>query len=67
MYGAGDEIAIRSGDKGAAVLLLAGKPLHEPLARYGPFVMNDRAEIYQAIEDYEAGRFGSISPEVVDI
>lgn len=67
MYGDGDDIAVRAGASGADVLVLAGRPLREPLARYGPFVMNDRAEIMQAIEDYEAGRFGSINPEVVDI
>lgn len=42
------------------VLLVAGAPLKEPVARYGPFVMNTRAEIVQAMEDYRSGRMGSI-------
>lgn len=43
------------------VLLIGGTPLNEPIARYGPFVMNSKKEIYQAIEDYKSGRLGSIS------
>ena len=43
------------------VLLIAGVPLHEPIARYGPFVMNTEAEIYQAFEDYRLGRMGAIN------
>lgn len=60
----GDEVRI-SNPAGAAktleVLLIAGLPLNEPVARYGPFVMNTREEIYQAIEDYREGRMGAIS------
>ncbi|WP_306603439.1 pirin family protein [Azonexus sp.] len=41
----------------ARVLLLAGQPLNEPIAQYGPFVMNNEQEIYQALNDYRSGRF----------
>lgn len=43
------------------LLLIAGVPLNEPIARYGPFVMNTREEIHQAIEDYQHGRMGKIN------
>lgn len=43
------------------VLLIAGVPLNEPVARYGPFVMNTREEVLQAIEDYRNGRMGEIN------
>jgi redox-sensitive bicupin YhaK (pirin superfamily) len=39
------------------MILVAGKPLNEPIARYGPFVMNTREEIMQAFRDYQSGRF----------
>jgi len=42
-------------------LVIAGVPLREPVARYGPFVMNTRQEVLQAVEDYQAGRLGAIS------
>jgi len=50
-------------DAGVAleVLLIAGVPLGEPVARYGPFVMNTEEEIYQAIEDFRSGRMGAIN------
>jgi len=59
----GDEVRIEnSADSKATleVLLIAGVPLNEPIARYGPFVMNTEAEIHQAFEDYRRGRMGAI-------
>ncbi len=52
----GDEVRIAS-DKGARLILVAGKPLGEPVAKHGPFVMNTQAELAQAFDDYRAGRF----------
>jgi redox-sensitive bicupin YhaK (pirin superfamily) len=43
------------------VLVLAGEPLREPIARYGPFVMNTRQQIVDAFEDHQAGRLGVIT------
>ena len=45
------------------VLLLGGRPIEEPIAWYGPFVMNTKAEILEAIEDYQTGKMGSIPAE----
>lgn len=59
----GDEVRIENPADARAtldVLLIGGVPLHEPVARYGPFVMNTKAEIYQAIQDYQEGRMGAI-------
>ena len=52
----GDTVEVSAGEDGAAFLLLAGKPLHEPIAQYGPFVMNTREEIEQAFRDYQNGQ-----------
>jgi redox-sensitive bicupin YhaK (pirin superfamily) len=60
----GEEVRIENSvDSKAAleVLLIAGVPLHEPIARYGPFVMNTESEIHQAFEDYRRGRMGVIN------
>jgi quercetin 2,3-dioxygenase len=54
----GDRVEISAAPhEPARVLLIAGRPLREPIARYGPFVMNSDAEIRQAIRDFESGRF----------
>jgi redox-sensitive bicupin YhaK (pirin superfamily) len=60
----GDEVRIENPSNAKArleVLLIAGVPLNEPVARYGPFVMNTEGEIRQAIEDYQQGRMGAIN------
>jgi redox-sensitive bicupin YhaK (pirin superfamily) len=56
VLGEGDEVDLGAGPQGARFILVAGKPIGEPVAQYGPFVMNTREEIEQAIADYKAGR-----------
>ena len=59
----GDDVRIENPSDATGmleVLLIAGLPLNEPIARYGPFVMNTREEIYQAMEDYRQGKMGEI-------
>ena len=55
--GEGDHVAVKAGSCGARFLLVAARPIDEPIARYGPFVMNTRTEIEQAISDFNNGRF----------
>ncbi len=57
----GDSIRLRGVPGGGRVLLLAGVPLNEPVARYGPFVMTSEAEIVQAVQDFQSGRMGEIT------
>ncbi|GAA3710848.1 pirin family protein [Oceanisphaera sediminis] len=56
LLGDGDQLPLRAGDAGGRLLLLAGKALNEPIAQYGPFVMNTEQQIEQAIMDYQAGK-----------
>jgi redox-sensitive bicupin YhaK (pirin superfamily) len=55
----GDNVRVHAGPDGVRFLLLAGKPLREPVVQYGPFVMNTRQEIEQALADFRTGRFGA--------
>lgn len=52
----GDEVRLLTRESAARCLLIGGKPLHEPVVQYGPFVMNTREEIERAVRDYQAGR-----------
>jgi quercetin 2,3-dioxygenase len=54
----GERVRIQAGTGGAQLLLLAARPLNEPVVQYGPFVMNTRDQIEQAIDDFQRGRFG---------
>jgi len=68
IFGPGDALAIAADEQQTSraprleILLLGGRPIRETIAFYGPFVMNTREEIIQAIADYRAGRMGVIPP-----
>ena len=51
----GDELLLHGGDQGGRALLIAGRPLREPVVQYGPFVMTTREEVEQAVRDYRNG------------
>ena len=60
LLGEGDGVVLEA-TASVSLMLLAGEPIREPIAHYGPFVMNTREEIEQAIEDYQQGRMGHLS------
>ena len=57
VFGDGDQVSVRAADPGARFLLVSGKPLNEPIARWGPFVMNTQEEIEQTLEEIKNGTF----------
>jgi len=61
VLGPGDDVELTGPPDGgpSEVLVLSGRPLREPVARHGPFVMNTRAQLMEAVEDFQAGRFAS--------
>ena len=71
VFGAGDRITLAadvaqdSRTSSLEVILLGGRPIGEPMVQYGPFVMNTRAELQQAMADYQSGRLGVIPPNAI--
>jgi redox-sensitive bicupin YhaK (pirin superfamily) len=71
VFGAGDRVVITadevqsSKDKNLEIFLLGGKPIRQPVVAYGPFVMNTKEQIIQAMEDYNYGRFGQIPDDAL--
>ena len=71
MLGKGDTITVAAESSqdshrpAMEVLLLGGQPIREPVVAYGPFVMNTRQQLVEAIEDYQAGRLGQIPPDAL--
>ena len=57
LFDNGDEVTVQAGDEGIRFLLVSGKPLREPVAWYGPIVMNTRAQLQEAFAEYQAGTF----------
>jgi len=67
VFGTGDRLTVRAGDgqDPLEAIVLGGRPIGEPVAQYGPFVMNTRAELQQAMDDYRAGKLGVIPPNAL--
>ena len=57
LFDSGDEVTVQAGDEGIRFLLVSGKPIKEPVAWYGPIVMNTNAELRQALSDLNNGTF----------
>ena len=56
LLGPGDAVTVAAGEQGARFILVAGRPLREPIVQYGPFVMTTREDIELAMRDYQQGR-----------
>src|SRR5438874_4037957 len=67
VFGAGDRVTLRGrdGEEALEASVLGGQPIREPVAWYGPFVMNTQAELQQAMDDYRAGKLGVIPPNAL--
>jgi len=57
LFDSGDEVTVQAGDEGIRFLLVSGKPIEEPVAWYGPIVMNTQAELQQAVAELQNGTF----------
>ena len=57
LFDSGDEVTVQASEEGIRFLLVSGKPLREPIAWYGPIVMNTQAELQQAIREFQDGTF----------
>jgi quercetin 2,3-dioxygenase len=71
VFGAGDRLNITADEKqdsrtaNLEVIILGGEPINEPMVHYGPFVMNTRDELQQALSDYQSGKLGIIPPDAI--